>query len=121
MFFLGDEPHLNIEAYVAAFLELAETIGARRILGFGGVYGELPYDKERMISSSYSLKKLGDAITGTNLLDNASWLSRGCQPLASTRTRPVPTSSCQISASLYRQTHSRAIVACWRSTSSRRR
>lgn len=58
VFFIGDEPHLNIEAYVAAFLELAETLGARRILGFGGVYGELPYDKERMISSSYSLKKL---------------------------------------------------------------
>jgi hypothetical protein len=42
VFFLGDEPHLNIERYTAAFLEVAEALGVRRIVGLGGVYGELP-------------------------------------------------------------------------------
>jgi len=56
--FLGDEPHLNIEEYVSAFLHIARTFNVRRIVGFGGVYGELPYDKERLISSSFSLPRL---------------------------------------------------------------
>ncbi|HUF38161.1 MAG TPA: PAC2 family protein [Anaerolineales bacterium] len=56
--FLGDEPHLNVEAYVAAFLHIAEALNVRRIISFGGVYGELPYDKERLISSSFSLPRL---------------------------------------------------------------
>jgi proteasome assembly chaperone (PAC2) family protein len=56
--FLGDEPHLDVERYVAAFLEAAQTLGVKRIIGFGGVYGELPYEKERMISSTYSLPAL---------------------------------------------------------------
>ncbi|MBN1667993.1 MAG: PAC2 family protein [Anaerolineales bacterium] len=52
--FLGDEPHLNMELYVETFLDAAQALGIKRIIGFGGVYGELPYDKERMISSTYS-------------------------------------------------------------------
>ena len=56
--FLGDEPHLNIEKYVASLLDVAQELGVRRIVGFGGVYGELPYDKERMISCIYSRRQL---------------------------------------------------------------
>lgn len=52
--FLGDEPHMNIERYVAAFLKAAEMLGVKRIVGLGGVYGELPYDKERTVSGTYS-------------------------------------------------------------------
>lgn len=58
LIFLGDEPHLNIEAYVAAILDMAQNLGVRRIIGLGGVYGELPYDKERMVSSIYSRLQL---------------------------------------------------------------
>ena len=58
VFFLGDEPHLNVEEYVTAFLTVAQRLKVRRIIAFGGVYGELPYDKERMISASYSLPAL---------------------------------------------------------------
>ncbi|HEX6383507.1 MAG TPA: PAC2 family protein [Anaerolineae bacterium] len=54
VFFLGDEPHLEVERYVAAFLEAARSLKVRRIIGLGGVYGELPYDKERMVSCIYS-------------------------------------------------------------------
>ena len=57
---LGDEPHLDVERYTDAFLHIAEKFNVNRIIGFGGVYGELPYDKERMVSCSYSLPELKD-------------------------------------------------------------
>ncbi len=57
-FFIGDEPHMNPERYVASYLEIAETLKVKRIVAFGGVYGELPYAKERMLSCIYSLPEL---------------------------------------------------------------
>ncbi len=56
--FLGYEPHLDIERYVHGLLEAARFWGVSRIVGLGGVYGELPYDKERLVSCTYSLKRL---------------------------------------------------------------
>ena len=56
--FLGDEPHLDVERYVTSLLDVAETLHVERIIGLGGVYGELPYDKERIISCNYSLRRL---------------------------------------------------------------
>jgi proteasome assembly chaperone (PAC2) family protein len=56
--FLGDEPHLDIERYVQMLLDAAEALNVERIIGFGGVYGELPYNKERMVSCSYSLRSM---------------------------------------------------------------
>jgi len=58
VFFLGDEPHLDMERYAASFLQAAHELDVQRIVGLGGVYGEMPYDKERMISASYSLPRL---------------------------------------------------------------
>lgn len=62
LIFLGDEPHLNIERYVQAILDVAADLGVRRIVGLGGVYGELPYDKERMISCNYSQQGMRDEL-----------------------------------------------------------
>lgn len=62
VFFLGDEPHLDVERYSRAFLQAAFLLNARRIVGFGGVYGELPYDKERLISAIYSLPTLKEEV-----------------------------------------------------------
>lgn len=62
--FVGDEPHFNVEGYVAALLEAAETLKVKRIIGLGGVYGELPYDKERMVSAVYSMPHLKDELEG---------------------------------------------------------
>jgi proteasome assembly chaperone (PAC2) family protein len=62
LIFLGDEPHLNIEMYATALLQMAQDLGVRRIVGLGGVYGELPYDKERMVSAIYSLPPLKEEI-----------------------------------------------------------
>jgi len=58
VYFLGDEPHLDIERYVGALLDVAQELNVKRIIGLGGVYGELPYDKERMISCNYSLQDM---------------------------------------------------------------
>jgi proteasome assembly chaperone (PAC2) family protein len=62
--FLGDEPHMDVERYSNAILHIAETLGVKRVISLGGVYGELPYDKERMISSSYSLRHLKEELDG---------------------------------------------------------
>lgn len=56
--FLGEEPHLNETGYAETFFEAAESLGVKRIGAVGGVYGSLPYDKEREISCTYSLPRL---------------------------------------------------------------
>jgi proteasome assembly chaperone (PAC2) family protein len=61
--FLGDEPHLDIDRYVDTLLEAAQSLGVRRIVSFGGVYGELPYDKERPVAGIYSLSSLKDEVS----------------------------------------------------------
>lgn len=60
--FLGDEPHMDIERYTSALLDAAAELRVKRIIGLGGVYGELPYDKERTVSCSYSLRTLRDEL-----------------------------------------------------------
>ncbi len=63
VFFLGDEPHMDAERYCAALLQAARDFKVKRMVGFGGVYGELPYDKERMVSSIYSLPAMQEEIS----------------------------------------------------------
>lgn len=58
--FLGDEPHLNIESYAETFFDLVESQNIKRVVAVGGVYGPVPYDKERMVSCTYSLPRLKD-------------------------------------------------------------
>jgi proteasome assembly chaperone (PAC2) family protein len=84
--FLGDEPHLNVEQYGEAFFEITQRLNVKRTAAVGGVYGALPYDKERDISVVYSLKSMksglenyavrfsnyeGGATIGAFLLDQA--------------------------------------------------
>ena len=59
---VGDEPHLDIERYVGAILQAARILGVKRMVSFGGVYGELPYDKERMVSCVYSQPHLKEQV-----------------------------------------------------------
>ncbi|MGB1249825.1 MAG: PAC2 family protein [Candidatus Promineifilaceae bacterium] len=54
LIFLGDEPHMDIDRYAKTFFSVAKEVGVKRIISLGGVYGELPYDKERTISCLYS-------------------------------------------------------------------
>ncbi len=61
--FQGDEPHLRAERYAEAFFDAAQTLGVRRVVGLGGVYGPSPYDKGRHISCTYSLKQMKDELS----------------------------------------------------------
>lgn len=56
--FLGQEPHLNAERYAEAFLYAVKTLGVKRVAAVGGVYSEVPYDKDREVSCIYSLPKM---------------------------------------------------------------
>lgn len=56
--FLGEEPHVNPRLYADAFLDAAEDLGVRRIVALGGVYGAMPYDRDREIHAVYSLPEI---------------------------------------------------------------
>jgi len=87
--FLGDEPHMNASAYISAILDAAQALNVQRIVGLGGVYAEVPYNKERTVSSTYSRKTLRSdldklAVTYSNYAGGASINSLMCY-LAATR------------------------------------
>jgi proteasome assembly chaperone (PAC2) family protein len=84
--FLGDEPHMNESAYAAAFFEAAEALHVKRIMAMGGVYGAMPYNRDREISCVVSLPAMktdlaeyavkfsdyeGGSTIGTYLVDQA--------------------------------------------------
>jgi proteasome assembly chaperone (PAC2) family protein len=60
--FLGEEPHLNVELYAEAFFHVVKELGVRRAAAVGGVYGAMPYDKDREISCVYSLPEMKDEL-----------------------------------------------------------
>ncbi len=53
--FLGDEPHMNAERYAAAFFDTVQSLGVKRVVALGGVYGSMPYRLERDVSCAYSI------------------------------------------------------------------
>ena len=84
--FLGDEPHMNVDSYADAFFEIAQRVGVKRIIALGGVFSSMPYDRDREVSSIYSLQRMkaeldeyavnfsnyeGGATIGAYLLDQA--------------------------------------------------
>ena len=84
--FLGDEPHMNEEQYAEAFFDVAEALNVKRAAAVGGVYGPMPYDRDREISCVYSLRRMkkeladyavkfsnyeGGTTIGTYLIDKA--------------------------------------------------
>ena len=77
--FIGDEPHLDIERYVATLLSVAKKLEVKRIVCLGGVYCELPYDKERIVSANYSLPSLKEEVNqlAVNLSDYRGGASIG--------------------------------------------
>lgn len=56
--FLGEEPHLNVERYAETFFSMADMLDINRVAAIGGVYGAMPYDKDREVSSVYSMMHL---------------------------------------------------------------
>ncbi|MFC1983798.1 PAC2 family protein [Chloroflexota bacterium] len=75
--FIGTEPNQLEDVYVNALLDGAEELGVKRIIVPAGVGGEVPFDKERLVSCSYSLKHMQDelnnyALTFSNYNRNAT-------------------------------------------------
>jgi proteasome assembly chaperone (PAC2) family protein len=60
--FLGDEPHMNADRYAEAFLSAVQELGVNRVGAVGGVYGSMPYDKDREVSCAYSLRGMKDEL-----------------------------------------------------------
>lgn len=58
--FLGEEPHLNADRYADAFLTAVQELNVTRVGAVGGVYGSMPYDKDREVSCVYSLPGMKD-------------------------------------------------------------
>ncbi len=56
--FWGEEPHLSVERYAEAFFNIAREFNAKRVAALGGVYGAVPYHKDREITCTYSLPRL---------------------------------------------------------------
>ena len=61
--FVGEEPHHNAERYAEAFFDAVEELGVKRVAALAGVYGEVPYDKDREISCVYSLPSMKEELT----------------------------------------------------------
>ena len=60
--FLGEEPHMNEARYAAAFFDAMQELGVSRVVALGGVYGEMPYDKDREVSCIYSLPHMKEEL-----------------------------------------------------------
>ncbi len=63
LIFLGEEPHMNVERYVEAFFKAVEELGVKRVAVVSGVFGDMPYDKDREISCVYSLQAMKNELT----------------------------------------------------------
>lgn len=53
--FAGEEPHMHEETYARAFFDAVESLNVQRVIGLGGVFGSMPYDRDREISCVYSM------------------------------------------------------------------
>lgn len=63
LIFLGDEPHLNAEHYADAFFDVVQELKVKRGAVVGGVYGAVPYEKDRHVSCTYSRPHMQDELT----------------------------------------------------------
>ena len=62
LIFVGEEPHQNEERYAEAFFDVVGELGVQRVAAVAGVYGPVPYDRERDISCVYSLPQMKDEL-----------------------------------------------------------
>jgi proteasome assembly chaperone (PAC2) family protein len=62
VFFIGDEPHMDAERYSRAFLQAAAALKVRKVVQFGGVYAQVPYDRERHVHGIISLASLREEL-----------------------------------------------------------
>ena len=75
--FIGTEPNQREDVYINTLLDGAMELGVKRIIVPAGVGGEVPFDKERLVSCTYSLKQMQEelknyAVTFSNYNRNAT-------------------------------------------------
>lgn len=61
--FIGDEPHINAEQYSQTLLSVARQLKVKKIILLGGIYAEVPYDKERYVTSIFSQPHLKEELS----------------------------------------------------------
>lgn len=62
--FSGTEPQMDIDGYVNTLLDGAKELGIKRIIIPEGVGWEVPFDRERRISCTYSLRHMREELEG---------------------------------------------------------
>jgi proteasome assembly chaperone (PAC2) family protein len=62
LIFLGEEPHQNEGRYAKAFFDAVEALGVKRVAAVAGVYGEVPYNRDRSVSCAYSLPRMKEEL-----------------------------------------------------------
>ncbi|MCP4537289.1 MAG: PAC2 family protein [Chloroflexi bacterium] len=62
LIFRGEEPHQKEEQYAEAFFDATEALGVERVASVAGVYGPVPYDKDRDVSCVYSLPRMKEEL-----------------------------------------------------------
>lgn len=60
--FIGEEPHMDIDRYAATFFRAAKQLSVQRIAAVGGVYGAMPYEKDREVSCTYSMRHMKEEL-----------------------------------------------------------
>ncbi len=60
--FIGTEPNQHEDVYVNTLLDAAKELGVKRIIVPAGVGGEVPFDRERRVSCTYSLKQMQEEL-----------------------------------------------------------
>ncbi len=90
--FLGDEPHVSVDTYAAAFFKAVKQLDVSRIGGLAGVYGPVPYDRERQISCIYSLPSMKAELTdyAVSLSDYEGGSSIGSYLVSKAEAESVP-------------------------------
>ena len=56
--FLGDEPHMDVDRYARAFFDMVRALNVQKIATLGGVYGPVPFNKDREIGCIFSLPQM---------------------------------------------------------------
>ncbi len=90
--FLGDEPHMGVERYAASFFTAVKQLGVSQIAGLAGVYGPVPYDRERQISCIYSLPSMKEQLKdyAVSFSDYEGGSSIGSYLVSKAETEAVP-------------------------------
>lgn len=61
--FTGCEPHIDVDRYAEGFFQAMQTLGVKRTVSLGGVFGAMPYRMDRHVSCVFSLPHMQKELT----------------------------------------------------------